>query len=189
MENSDTAKGRQEHDRVHTQRVERRGNQVKLYEYSVFSESLGMAGKCDCVEATADEHGCMLPGIPFAVKLYPVEFKHGNVRQEREYELQLCAQAMCLEEMYHTEIPEGSIFYISSHRRKNVVLDDELRSEVRDTVQQLDALRKNMRVPMAEYGPKCKRCSIRELCMPNCRASAQSYCKDLEQQAKEVESL
>jgi CRISPR-associated exonuclease Cas4 len=189
QESADTAKGRSEHGKVHTARTERRGEEVKLYEYPVFSDALGISGKCDCIEAVRSEHGCMVPTIEFPVALYPVEFKHGKVRTEKEYEIQLCAQAMCLEEMYHTHIPEGALFYISSHRRCTVLLDDKLREQVRQTIAVIDSIRKNFQIPPAEYGPKCSRCSIRELCMPEIQASASDYCKRLEMQAREVEPL
>lgn len=189
QESADTAKGRTEHDKVHTARVERHGDEVKLYEYGVFSDTLGISGKCDCIEAVRSEQGCMLPTIEFPVTLYPVEFKHGKVRTEEEYEIQLCAQAMCLEEMYHTHIPEGALFYISSHRRYPVPLHDELREKVKQTISVMDDIRKQFRIPPAEYGAKCKRCSIRELCMPEIQASAADYCKQLERQAREVDPL
>ena len=113
-ENADTAKGRSEHARVHTQRIERRDNSAKLYEFPVFSRTLGIDGKCDCIEAEASAHGCKLPALDFPAKLYPVEYKHGKLRSEQEYEIQLCAQAMCLEEMSLTQIPEDAIYYITS---------------------------------------------------------------------------
>jgi CRISPR-associated exonuclease Cas4 len=155
QESSDTAKGRAEHDKVHTARTERRGDEVKLYEYPVFSDRLGISGKCDCVEAVHSEDGCMVPTIEFPVTLYPVEFKHGKVRTEEEYEIQLCAQAMCLEDMYHTHIPEGALFYISSHRRYSVSLNDELREKVKRTISALETIRREFYIPPAEYGPKC----------------------------------
>ena len=112
-ESADTAKGRAEHERVHAQRIERRGETAKLYEFPVFSHTLGVAGKCDCIEAQTDARGCRIPAMDFPVRLYPVEYKHGKIRAEREYEIQLCAQAMCLEEMFQTSIPEGAIYYIT----------------------------------------------------------------------------
>ena len=187
-ENADTAKGREEHKRVHTSRIERRGDTLSLYEYDVFSKSLNISGKCDCIEAIRDEGGCRIPAADFPVLLYPVEYKHGKVREEEEYELQLCAQAMCLEEMYHTTIPEGAIFYISSHRRKPVVFTPELRELVRETVRQVDDIRRSYTIPPAHPGPKCKRCSLRELCLPNASRSAAEYCKKLAQDAMEVET-
>ena len=104
-ENADTAKGRAEHEKVHTQRIERRGDTAKLYEFPVFSKALGISGKCDCIEVEAYEHGCTIPAVDFPVVLFPIEYKHGKLREEEEYEIQLCAQAMCLEEMFQTRIP------------------------------------------------------------------------------------
>ena len=129
-ESADTAKGRSEHERVHTQRIERRGDSAKLYEFPVFSKAMGVSGKCDCIEAEASAQGCMIPALDFPVRLYPVEYKHGKLRAEQEYEVQLCAQAMCLEEMFQTQIPEGAIYYITSHRRYPVSFTAELRSLV-----------------------------------------------------------
>jgi len=186
QENADTAKGREAHKRVHTSRIERRGNSLALFEYDVFSTQLNIGGKCDCIEVERYENGCMIPAAEFPVRLYPVEYKNGKLRNEREYELQLCAQAMCLEEMYGTHIPEGAIFYISSHRRKTVVFTDELREQVRRTVHQLEDIRRNYRIPPAVSGPKCKRCSLRDLCLPDTGQSAMSYCKKLAREAMEV---
>lgn len=184
-ENAETAKGREEHKRVHTSRIERRGETLALYEYDVFSKALNIGGKCDCIEAVRDPSGCRIPASEFPVRLYPVEYKHGKVREEEEYELQLCAQAMCLEEMYQTEIPEGAIFYISSHRRKPVVFTEELRKKVLETVRQIEDIRRNFRIPAAETGPKCKRCSLRELCLPDANRTAKAYCKKLANEAME----
>lgn len=188
-ENAETAKGREEHKRVHTSRIERRGDTLALYEYDVFCAELNIGGKCDCIEAVRDENGCRIPAAAFPVRLYPVEYKHGKVREEEEYELQLCAQAMCLEEMYDTHIPEGAIFYISSHRRKEVQFTDTLRQRVRETVEQMEDIRRNYTIPPPRPGPKCKRCSLRDLCLPDTRRTAAEYCKKLAQEAMEVEEL
>lgn len=108
VENADTAKGRSEHTRVHDQRVEHRGDHLKLYKYTVFSDTLGVWGKCDCIEAQRCEQGCKIRAADFPVRLYPIEYKHGSVRKEHSYMIQLCAQAMCLEEMFSTSIPFGN---------------------------------------------------------------------------------
>lgn len=186
-ESSDTAKGRIEHERVHSQRVERRGSKLKLYEYEVFSETMGIRGKCDCIEAYADETGCRIPAADFPVRLYPVEFKHGKVREEEEYELQLCAQAMCLEEMYQTSIPEAALFYTSSHRRYPVQLAQQLRNRVLELLAQLLDIKKNYRLPAAVYSAKCKKCSLREHCMPQWKRSAVRYCSQVAKEAKGME--
>ncbi len=185
-ESADTSKGKIEHDRVHDRRIERRGDSVKLYEHDVYSDTLAIRGKCDCIEGTADENGAVLPAVDFPLRLYPVEFKHGIVRSEAEYEMQLCAQAMCLEEMYHTHIPEGAIFYTSSHHRQPVTLDEALRERVRETVRVLWDIRDSFRTPPAEPGPKCTKCSLRELCMPKLSRSAKAYCEQLIREAGEA---
>ena len=187
QENADTAKGRMEHERVHAQRMERRGDSIKLFEYDVVSHALEIRGKCDCIEATASDTGCMIPFVDFPVCLYPVEFKHGKVREEREYEIQLCAQAMCLEEMFHTDIMEGALFYTSSHRRFPVKFTDELRQEVLRTVAILRNIRDERTVPKAKYSVKCKKCSLYEICMPKVAASADNYCRQMKREAENME--
>lgn len=186
-ENADTAKGREAHKRVHTSRIERRGDSLQLFEYDVFSKELNIGGKCDCIEAARDEAGCMIPAAEFPVRLYPVEYKNGKLRDEEECALQLCAQAMCLEEMYGTAIPEGAIFYISSHRRKTVEFTDALREQVRETIRKLEEIRRSYSIPPAVSGPKCKRCSLRELCLPDAARSARKYCDKLASEAVEVD--
>ena len=187
IENADTAKGRLEHERVHTERIERRGEKVCLYEQTVFSDELHLQGKCDCIEAVVDQNGCKIDAVDFPVRLYPIEFKHGTVREEISYELQLCAQAICLEEMYHTHISEGAIFYITAHRRKTITLDDTLREHVKRTAKELDKLRRSFRIPPAEYGSKCKRCSLRDYCCPKMKHTAMAYCQRIEAEAKMME--
>lgn len=189
LESADTAKGRREHESVHTRRIERRGRELKLFEYPVASNDLGVSGKCDLIEAQEDPAGCRIPAVDFPVLLYPVEYKHGKLRDEQEYEIQLCAQAMCLEEMYHTTIAEGAIFYISSHRRQRVVLDEPLRRLVLETAKELHHIRESLSVPVARYSEKCKRCSLLEYCMPAVGHSARAYCQKLTQEAKEVETV
>ena len=189
LESADTAKGRREHESVHTRRIERRGRELKLFEYPVASNDLGVSGKCDLIEAQEDPAGCRIPAVDFPVLLYPVEYKHGKLRDEQEYEIQLCAQAMCLEEVCHTTIAEGAIFYISSHRRQRVVLDEPLRRLVLETAKELHHIRESLSVPAARYSEKCKRCSLLEYCMPAVGHSARAYCQKLAQEAKEVETV
>lgn len=186
-ESADTAKGRIEHARTHSARIERRGSEILLYETAVSSQRLNVSGECDCIEATADENGCSIPGVSFPVRLYPVEYKHGKLRDEEEYEVQLCAQAMCLEEMFQTHIPEGALFYVSSHRRKTVPLTVGLRNRVEELVSQIDQIRRNFTIPPAEESPKCIRCSLRELCMPHLKTSALAYCEQLRRDAQKEE--
>lgn len=89
-------------------------------------------------------------------------YKHGIVRDEEEYKIQLCAQAMCLEEMFDTEIPEGALFFISSHRRLEIVLDESLRQQTRELANELHEIRTKLFVPDAVYSAKCRKCSLKD---------------------------
>lgn len=186
-ESTDTVKGRQEHMKVHDRRIERRGNEIKLFEHEVVSHNLMIRGRCDCIEAVCDKEGCRVPFSEKPVFLKPVEFKHGRVREEEEYNMQLCAQAICLEEMYDTKIEEGDIFYTSSHKRHTVLFSEELRKKTKDLIKTLQMIRSEFIVPSAEYGPKCQKCSMAELCMPKMKKTAAAYCKQLEKEAQEVD--
>lgn len=178
-ENEYTASGRAQHERVHTMRMEKRGLLVKLYEHKVFSEKLGLSGKCDCIEAKEDPQGCFLSFLGKNYWLYPIEYKHGAVRQERAYQLQLCAQAMCLEEMYNTHIPVGALFFANAHRRDEIILTKELRKEVLETAQLLRELADEYIIPRAKYGPRCKKCSLADYCAPKVKSSSTTYCDAL----------
>ena len=126
----------------------------------------------------------MIPAVEYPVRLYPIEYKHGSIRDEEEYKVQLCAQAICLEEMFDTTISEGALFFISSHRRQTVTFDSALRKRTEELANKLRNIRLTLSVPMAEYGPKCRRCSLAELCMPKVKSSAKSYLRKLCDEAK-----
>ncbi len=189
QENADTAKGRSEHDRVHDRRTEKRADKISFYEQDVYSDELKIIGKCDLLEANKDEKGILLPAAPYPVSLYPVEFKHGNVREEEEYKIQLCAQAMCLEEMFHTNVPEGALFFTSSHRRLSVSLDETLRNRTKEIIASVRKIKEDFILPSPEYGPKCQKCSMKDACSPKIKRTAKSYCQKLCQEAKEMPSL
>ena len=190
QENEYTASGRAEHERVHTARIEKRGAFVKLYEYTVYSQQMMLSGKCDCVEATMRPDGCTLPFSDERYSLYPVEYKHGKVRREAEYEIQLCAQAMCLEEMTDCRIQKGAVFYIDAHRREEIIFTEELRKSVTETALALQNLLRIQQIPKAVYSPKCKKCSLLQECLPKVKEAAESYCMQIRFAAlqKEVES-
>ncbi len=178
-ENEYTAQGRSDHARVHNARLERKGEDLYLYELSVFSRSLGVNGKCDCLEAHVDPSGVSLPYGIGKYSLFPIEYKHGKLREEEEYEMQLCAQAMCLEEMFSCRIEVGAVFYIDAHRRKEVRLDDILRKKTQETAKQVAELIAKEQVVMPHYSAKCKKCSMNDLCRPKLKYSAMEYCSSL----------
>lgn len=178
-ENEYTAMGRAEHERVHDARIEKRGTLIKLYEYSVFSNKLCLSGKCDCIEAVKMDTGCVLPFSKEFYSLYPIEYKHGIVRNEFEYQIQLCAQAMCLEEMFKYKIQKGALFFIDAHRRNEILLSNKLRSKVMAGAEALQNIMDTQKIPSAEYSKKCKKCSLLNYCQPKVNFSANNYCNQL----------
>lgn len=175
QDNEYTAEGAFQHQRAHDHRVERRGQNLLFYEFPVFSDALGLLGKCDCIEAAASPNGAALPGEALRYALYPVEYKHGPLRKEPEYEQQLCAQALCLEEMYGAVIPEGALYYIRSHRRQAIPFTPALREATRQTVLRLHELWRQGGLPPPQPGARCGKCSMKEHCQPELPASAGGY--------------
>ena len=188
-ENTDTVKGKQDHQNVHDRRIERRREEIKLYEYDIVSHELRIRGKCDCIEAVHNNNGCIVPFADFPVALKPVEYKHGKIRDEEEYNIQLCAQAMCLEEMYQCSIPEGDIFFSTSHRRYQVKFTKDLRQRVRDLLLILEKIKDEFYLPSAEYSTKCRKCSLLTICLPSMKKTAKAYCTRVKNEAQEVGCL
>lgn len=168
-ENRLTAEGRRLHERVDEGRGERRGDLRIARGLPLRSLRLGLAGKADVVEfrrVPEDAEGARLPGVDGRWIPRPVEYKRGRPKRDRSDEIQLCAQALCLEEMLGTPVPEGSLFYGTTRRRLDVLLDTEPRRETEALVARMHALRAAGRTPAARFEPKCERCSLLDLCMP-----------------------
>lgn len=154
-EDGATAEGRLLHEKVDAGRSESRPGLRVARGLSLRSLVLGVSGKADAVEFRGE------PPTPF-----PVEYKRGKPKAHRADEVQLCAQAMCLEEMFGTLVPEGSLFYGTTRRRMNVTFDDTLRGL---TVRVATEARTNiaaLRTPPPVHGPACQHCSLQELCQP-----------------------
>ena len=118
------------------------------------SERLGLVGKADIVEFLAD-------GTP-----YPIEYKHGPRRQRTHDDIQLAAQALCLEEMTGRPVSQGAIYHASSHRRREVAITAELRQLVIDTTIAIRALLQSAQMPPAVNDARCRECSLIDLCQP-----------------------
>lgn len=183
QDNEYTMEGTLSHERVHTQGQIKRGEVISIYEFSVHSHTMKLSGKCDCIEASIDENGYKFPFYEGKFTLYPIEYKRGVIRNEEEYNLQLCGQAMCLEEMYGCVITKGAIFYTNSHRRVEVDFDDDLRNKVECGAKNLWDFLESKDVPHADYSAKCRKCSLYELCMPKVKNSAKLYNKKVKQAA------
>jgi CRISPR-associated exonuclease Cas4 len=141
------------------------------------SRRLGLAGVADVVEFHRTAQGEETP--------YPVEYKRGKPKAHRADEAQLCAQALCLEEMTGRPVPEGALFYAETRRRVVVRFDDELREVTKNAAAALRELFASGRTPPAEYGArKCGACSLKDLCRPQIGGrSAKSW---RERQVREV---
>ena len=125
----------------------------------VWSERLGLNGKCDIVEQHADG------------SLFPVEFKLGKRRQWANDDAQLCAQALCLEEMFGASIPRGAIFHADSKRRREVEFTPELRAATEVSISALHTLLAADAAPSAVWKPACEECSLFGLCLPKATAA------------------
>ncbi len=123
-------------------------------------QRLGIMGKADCVEFRIDATGASV-GPP-----RPVEYKRGRPKRNNADKVQLCAQALCLEEMCGSEVPEGDLFYHTIRRRVCVRFDRVLRRSTERTIAQVRQLIETNTTPRAEYGSKCKRCSLLNICLP-----------------------
>jgi len=157
-ENLFTAEGRIMHDKADTANRESRGNILIEYGVPIRSLRLGLIGKADVVEFHRMDDGTWMP--------FPVEYKRGKPKVDDCDKVQLCAQAICLEEMLGVEIKNGALFYGQTRRREDVVFDERLRLETEDTAKKVHALIESGTTPKAEYSKKCKKCSLLNLCLP-----------------------
>jgi len=131
----------------------------------VFSERLGINGKCDIVEVHA------ISGQPQQQTLIPVEFKLGKRRKFENDDAQLCAQAFCLEEMFHTTIQKGAIFHADSKRRREVELTPQLRQATESAIIAMRQLAESGQIPSATFKPQCEECSLYDICLPQISAN------------------
>ncbi|MCG8473855.1 MAG: CRISPR-associated protein Cas4 [Desulfobacterales bacterium] len=172
VENRYTAEGRVLHERV-----DRGGERLEpdirvVYAMELKSKRLGLVGKADVVEFHQAEEGW----VP-----YPVEYKRGKSKKGDYDRVQLCAQALCLEEQYRLSIFEGSLFYGKTRRRETVSFDDALRSETKIAARSLHELVESEETPEARYFKGCDTCSLMDLCMPKVlpKKSIQGYLKEV----------
>ena len=133
----------------------------------VFSAVLGIQGVCDMVEFRRDDNlGVTLAERSGKYVPVPVEYKRGSPKNEDADKLQVCAQAMCLEEMLACEVAEGYLFYWEIRRRQHVLFDDSLRKQVVDVCQMMHAYFERGHTPMVRRKAACRSCSMQDICMP-----------------------
>lgn len=177
-ENYRTADGQVFHQRTHNEHQrEKRGNVLTLRGLRISSVELGVSGQCDVVEFRQVPNGIPLSGEKGLWQPYPVEYKRGEPKNDGSDELQLCAQAMCLEEMLCCQIPQGAIFYGQTRRRVTVDFSEELRGRVKACLEEMHDLFSRGYTPRVKHRKSCNACSLKELCLPalDRRGSASAY--------------
>ncbi len=155
------------HERAHDTSVrERRGSVITVRGASLRSATLGVSGQCDVLEYHADPRGVPLPDAEGTWLPYPVEYKRGSPKETPADRLQLCAQAMCLEEMLCCDVPEGALFYGETRHRERIELTEELRQQVKDSFSEMHRLYQRGHTPKVKPSKACNACSLKELCLP-----------------------
>ena len=165
-----TAEGRIMHERVHDEDRESRGNVRIESGVPLRSLRLGLIGKADVVEFHGAGDDRWQP--------FPVEYKRGKPKMDHCDKIQLCAQAICLEEMLNVHIPAGAIFYGQTRHRLDVTFDEALRRETEEAAKQAHALIESGCTPKPVYAKRCERCSLNATCLPKTmqkRRSVKTY--------------
>lgn len=166
-ENARTTEGKIMHERAHDSGLcEKRADMVITRSLAVSSPTLGVSGACDVVEFRKSEQGVPLPSEPGLYQPYPVEYKHGSPRKDSANELQLCGQAMCLEEMLCCDIPKGALYFGETRHRVEIEFTQDLRKDVADTLSEMHELYKRGYTPKVKPTKSCNACSLKELCLP-----------------------
>ena len=166
-ENARTAEGQVFHETAHHgPESEARGDLLILRGLRVASPTLRLGGVCDVVEFHRSPSGVSLAGREGLWLPYPVEYKKGSDQTKESDEVQLCGQALCLEEMLCCQIPEGSLFYGETRRRTRVAFDETLRQRTLDLLHELLGYMDRGYTPGAKLHKGCNACSLRDICLP-----------------------
>lgn len=153
-DNIHTARGNAVHRLVDTPGYEMQAGVKVERALPLWSDRLGLIGKADLVEFHPDG------------RIFPVEFKHGRRRQKRHDDVQLTAQALCLEEMLGRPVTHGAIYHASSRRRREVAITPALRNLVMETAEAIRAMLQSGRLPPPVNDARCRECSLNEICEP-----------------------
>jgi CRISPR-associated exonuclease Cas4 len=188
-ENRLTAEGRVLHERVHDGGTESRPGVVIARGVHIRSLRLGVSGIADVVEfeVASGGEGCVpLAGRDRWWRPFPVEYKRGKPKPDACDEVQLCAQAMCLEEMFGVRIEAGALFYGKTRRRAEVRFDGALRAATEAAAQRMRELYTDGRTPPASYGKKCDSCSLAQRCLPRAAPGAGRVASYIRRTLREV---
>lgn len=177
-ENLYTIQGQILHERAHDETVRAHSrDKIIIRGLKISSSALGISGACDVVEFIRSKSGARLFGEEGFWIPYPIEYKRGASKVCNADRLQLCAQAMCLEEMLSCSVTEGALFYGETRRRERVSFDEVLREQVRQMFEEMHNYFSRGYTPKVKTGKHCNACSLKELCLPilNKTQSARDY--------------
>lgn len=187
QENALTAEGKILHSRVDDPFfTEKRKGVIVARSVPVASPSLGLSGVCDVVEFTQSAEGVRLPGYEGAFLPAPVEYKRGKQKQEPSDEAQLCAQAICLEDMLAVSIPSGYLYYGQTRRRVAIAFTDALRELVYKAAQEMHAYFQRGYTPRVKPFKGCRACSLADVCLPSLQGKIMSASSYIDQQIEGV---
>jgi len=176
-ENRFTAEGNQLHEKAHSQQIESRPDVLIRRTLPLRSFRLGLSGQADIVEflPSAEADAVSLEGRHGQWQPFPIEYKRSRDKAGSiAYRLQLCAQAICLEEMLGAQIPSGAVYDASTRRRQPVDFSQPVRNEVERLALRMHQLHRDGRTPKAHLIPACQKCSLCERCLPGLLESAPS---------------
>ena len=166
-DNFRTVDGSLMHKNAHDKNAfESRGDRLITRGMAVFSATLGISGECDVLEFIRSEQGISIASKEGAWIPYPIEYKRGAFNSETGDLLQLCGQAMCLEEMLCCSILEGALYYGETKRRTKVEFTSELRETVRVSLTEMHELYRRGYTPKVKQKKSCRACSLAALCIP-----------------------
>jgi CRISPR-associated exonuclease Cas4 len=162
VDNQYTIEGTSLHDRVHTTGEGQREDTWQIRAVWLKSEQYRLIGKSDLIE---ENDGCW----------YPVEYKRGHRGEFDNDELQVCAQALCIEEMTGQPVTRGYLYYAQSHQRQTVEISTELRQQTIAAIEAVSQILDTGAMPLAVYSPRCKGCSLYSQCLPKAAAKVARY--------------
>lgn len=166
-ENLRTVEGQILHENAHNPEMnEKRGNVIVVRAMPVHSRKMGVSGECDVVEFYKSDKGAHINGREGVYMPVPVEYKRGEPKSDNIDILQLAAQALCLEEMFCTDINYGYIYYGETRHRLKVDFDDEIRNEVVKLFEEMHLYYRRGYTPKVKISKKCNACSLKDLCVP-----------------------
>lgn len=180
-ENYRTTLGELMHKKAHNEEsIEKRGDLIIMRGLRISCASLGVSGQCDVVELRKSKTGIHLHGFDGGWNVFPVEYKRGIKKEGLEDEVQLCAQAICLEEMFLTDIPKGYLYYGENKRRLEVEFTSELRNHVELLCGEMHQMFSRGYTPKVKATKECRSCSLNNLCVPklNKAIDVKKYIRD-----------